>query len=186
MLPWGHAAVAYLAYSLWCRRTDVAPPGAAVVALAIGSQFPDLVDKPLAWTLMVLPAGRSLGHSLFLTAALVAVGVAYARRVPRHRAPAYAFLLGYVSHLVTDAVDTLVGGGEVADLGSLLWPVVAVESTEHGLSFVEFFLALRLTPWVAFELALTLLAVGVWIYDGAPGLRTLAGWLRPGRLVTRG
>lgn len=34
------------------------------------TQLPDLIDKPLAWSVGILPTGRSLAHSL-LTASLV-------------------------------------------------------------------------------------------------------------------
>jgi len=85
MWPWGHAAVGYLAYSLGYRASDRRLTGAAVIALGVGTQFPDLIDKPLGWTFGVLPGGRTLAHSL-LTVAVVAVvlaiplGVVSARR----------------------------------------------------------------------------------------------------------
>lgn len=74
MFPLGHAAVAYLgsvAVAAATRRP--LPVHRALAPLAVGSQFPDLLDKPLAYY-GVLVSGRSLGHSIF-TAALVLVGV---------------------------------------------------------------------------------------------------------------
>ena len=60
MLPWGHLAVGYLAYSLAVRVRSGGPPaGLAVAALAVGTQFPDLIDKPLVSWVSVLPSGRS-------------------------------------------------------------------------------------------------------------------------------
>ena len=41
-----------------------------MLALAIGTQLPDLIDKPLTYQFAVLPSGRSLGHSLFFAAVL--------------------------------------------------------------------------------------------------------------------
>ena len=51
VLPWGHLAIGYLCLSLAIRaRWRVPPQGPAVIAVAIGTQLPDLIDKPLAWT----------------------------------------------------------------------------------------------------------------------------------------
>ena len=64
-MPLGHAALAYLLYSgLVLSRTRRRPRYLACVPLAVGSQFPDLVDKPLAYV-GVLSYGRSLAHSVF-------------------------------------------------------------------------------------------------------------------------
>ncbi|PSQ17916.1 hypothetical protein BRC99_00275 [Halobacteriales archaeon QS_7_69_60] len=80
MLPWGHLAVGYLAYSLAVRgRTGGPPAGLATAALAVGTQFPDLIDKPLVAWVSLLPSGRSLGHSL-LFAAACGVGLWYLGR----------------------------------------------------------------------------------------------------------
>jgi len=71
MWPWGHLAVGYLLWSVLVRDRRFRPPtGAETLLLAVGTQFPDAVDKPLAWSLGVLPNGRSLAHSVFLATAL--------------------------------------------------------------------------------------------------------------------
>lgn len=57
MWPWGHVGAGYLVYTLLRRHTGERPAGAAVLALAVGTQFPDLVDKPLGWTVGLLPGG---------------------------------------------------------------------------------------------------------------------------------
>lgn len=85
MWPWEHLAVGYIGYSLSVRLAGRGVPRPRpVVALAVGTQFPDLVDKPLSWTLGVLPSGHSLAHSLFaalpLATLAVTVGVALDRR----------------------------------------------------------------------------------------------------------
>ena len=65
MWPWGHLAVGYLVYSGLSRwRFGRLPGSVATLAVALGTQLPDLVDKPLAWTVNVLASGRSLAHSL--------------------------------------------------------------------------------------------------------------------------
>ena len=72
MWPWGHAAAGYLLYTLWARRRFHRPPaGAATLALAVGTQFPDLVDKPLAWTFGISPSGRAGAHSLLIAIPLL-------------------------------------------------------------------------------------------------------------------
>ena len=60
MWPWGHLALGYLLHSPLARARFGRPPtDRATLLLVIGTQLPDLVDKPLAWWLGVLPAGRS-------------------------------------------------------------------------------------------------------------------------------
>lgn len=63
MLPLGHLAFAYLWYVAYAAVGTHRLPA----RLAVGSQFPDLVDKPLAY-LGVLTYGRSLAHSVFALA----------------------------------------------------------------------------------------------------------------------
>ncbi|MGQ4557647.1 metal-dependent hydrolase [Halobellus sp. GM3] len=171
MLPWGHAALGYLLFSLYSRqRYDRPPVGLTVYALGFGTQFPDLVDKPLTWTIPLLPYGRSLTHSLFT------LGFVYALlwlvfRYPDQRSLTNAFGFGYVTHLLGDGIGPLLEGDFTA-LGYVLWPLTNVPTGESR-SFIEFFLALGLTPMVMFGIGLTALSVLVWIADGMPGVRDL-------------
>ena len=72
--PLGHAAFGYVLYSLYTRlHLNHPPQGLAALALAFGTQFPDLIDKPLTWTFAVLPYGRSFAHSLFTLVPLLAI-----------------------------------------------------------------------------------------------------------------
>lgn len=123
MWPWGHLAFAYLAY-LGCRRCGIGRSGSlgAVGMVAIGSQAPDLVDKPLAWYLGVLASGRSLSHSLLVLLPLCAVAIAVADRIGR-RDLAFGFAVGVLSHVFADAVPAASGS---SDPGFLAWPVTAV------------------------------------------------------------
>ncbi|ELZ44928.1 hypothetical protein C464_12990 [Halorubrum coriense DSM 10284] len=121
MLPLGHLTFAYLWYVLYAASsTHRLPARFALIPLAIGSQFPDLIDKPLAYV-GVLISGRSLAHSLF-TFAICSLGVywvairfrgrwtpeSFAERL-RIVTPA-AFAAGYVSHLVGDSYRSLLIG----------------------------------------------------------------------------
>jgi len=170
MLPWGHAAVGYLAYSLYQRARHRQLPGeVAVLALAVGTQLPDLVDKPLAWTFGVLPSGRSLGHSVFALVLVGALVVWMARRRDR-LVLAGAFLIGWGTHLLGDAYQLLLG--EPTCVRYLGWPLAGCPYDEAGRSIIQFFLDLELHAiWPEFALAGS---VGLlWVYEGAPGLRYL-------------
>lgn len=203
MYPWEHAAVAYLLYSGYARWRDEAPPaGWAVLVVLVASQFPDLLDKPLAWQFGLLPSGRSLAHSVFVAVSLVLVVSVLARR--RDRAPlGIAFGLGYLSHLATDAVP-LSPGGSVSP-ASVLWPLVTYESSfeSEGTAgaasadatggsaggvldrtadiFLEAYPSLiALEPTAADLLGLGIVVIAglVWLADGRPGGRELEAVLR--------
>lgn len=176
MLPWGHAAVGYLCYTLYTRLRHRSPPtGSTVIALAIGTQFPDLIDKPMAWTFGVLPSGRSFAHSL-LTLAVVA-GVLYA--IYRNRSAlvtAGAFLAGWISHLFADGYTVLLG--QQTCVNYLVWPLAACPYDEKGRSIIEFLLAVELTDGALSGVGLAVIAGLVWLVDGAPGLRYLYGLVK--------
>lgn len=176
MWPWGHAALGYLLYRLGLAATDRRPTGPAVLALAVGTQFPDLVDKPLAWTLGVLPSGRSLAHSLFAVAVLAAAALYLARRFDRGR-EARAFVVGHLSHLLGDALVPLVEL-DATFLTFLVWPLYPPPPYASDSSFVAHVADLSLTPLLAFEFLLTALALAVWARDGYPGLATLGAAVR--------
>jgi len=182
MWPLGHLALGYLLFTLGARLETGKPPGElAVLTLAVGTQLPDLIDKPGAYWFGLFAEGRALGHSLFFLVALCAVvgylGVAYDRRQS-----AGAFAIGALSHPLADALPVLVKG-RFGELSFALWPVLASPnyptrsfgphvahwSTQlHELTLLGF-----LTQWQSFfviQLWLTVLAAVVWVGDGRPGL----------------
>lgn len=173
MWPWGHLAVGYLAYSLvshlFARRR---PDGPAAIAVAFGTQFPDLVDKPLAWSFGVIPNGRSLTHSL-ISAVLIVVVVELLLRRWGYGRVATAFAVGYLSHLFGDALYPALEGDFYA-LGFLAWPVVPPIEYATEQSFLAHFRQLSLDSFVAFEFALGGLVFLLWLLDGAPGLGLVA------------
>jgi len=178
MLPWGHLAVGYLAYSLAVRgRTGSPPAGLAVAALAVGTQFPDLIDKPLVSWVSVLPAGRSLGHSL-LFAAVCGVGLWYLGRRFDRPDVAAAFLFGQLAHVVADALPAALDG-RWAELGFLFWPVTPVYqySADGDRVLTEFLLTQLMAP-PHHELGLLALAGVLWVADGRPGPLEVGRWLR--------
>ncbi|MCG1007638.1 metal-dependent hydrolase [Halorubrum lacusprofundi] len=171
MLPWGHAAVGYLCYSFIVRVRDRrAPTGPAVLTLAVGTQLPDLIDKPLAWSLGILPSGRSLGHSLLFAVLLTIVVWVVAQRYDRQREVS-ALMVGHLLHVLADSTPALIAGNW-EELGSLLWPLTPVYqyTGEMDQSIIGFFLELDLTALPLPGVVLSLLAIGVWIFDGRPGI----------------
>lgn len=182
MWPWDHLAVGYIAYSLARRATGRPPPDAgALVAIVVGSQFPDLIDKPLGWYLAVLPSGVSLAHSLlFAVPVCLAVLAWRARRgVPGQ---GVAFAVAYLIHVPADALYPAVLGGNTK-LWILLWPILPGEHSspasvvDHLASLVSQFGTVVAGPrgLLVVGLELSLLAGTVWLWsaDGRPGLGIL-------------
>ena len=168
MLPWGHAAFGYLLYHLYTSRVGTVPVGWAALAAVFGSQLPDLIDKPLAWTFNVLPSGRSLGHSVF--AMLLICGLLAVLLDESRRTVLVAFTIGYGSHLVGDGLNALVTGS-FAHLGYLFWPFTSAPLADEEMTFIEFFTTLETSAWFFFGIGLTVVALVVWARDGYPGVR---------------
>lgn len=179
MWPWEHAAVAYIGYSIVSRLRDHAHPSAgSTLAVLVGSQLPDLIDKPLAWWLHLLPSGRSLGHSLLfaLPVCLLVILVAHQRS---RTELSIAFGIGYLSHLPGDVFYPALVGGR-PEYRFLLYPVVPREGyVEPGVlgkligqlgKFIAFLQTPRGTLYLGAELALIGIAVWLWLADGKPGL----------------
>lgn len=189
MWPWGHAAVGYLLYSGSLRILERGPPtDRAVLAVLLATQLPDVVDKSLSWGLGVFPTGYAVGHSAFVAVpvgvGLLALGV----RTGRERV-ATAGVVGYWSHLVADVLDPL-RRGESPLLNRVLWPVVTDTpyaeqlGLRRGVAYLEAFVrsAGSMDPlaFLVIYLVLPIATVGVWVFDGAPGLPLLS---RPVRAV---
>lgn len=186
MWPWEHLAIGYLAYSLLVRVTERRGPSTGgAVAVAVGTQFPDLIDKPLGWGTALLPSGQSLAHSLLFAMPLLVVvlglGVAIGRRTG-----AVAFAVGYLAHLPGDVAYAAMLGGDL-NLDFLLWPVIPAAESQHAMIgyvrelFAQFAAALA-TPqgavYLLFEVVLVVGTLAVWVFDGTPGL--------PGRSARKG
>jgi hypothetical protein len=177
MLPWGHLAVAYIAYSLAVRVRGDSPSGAAVLALAVGTQFPDLIDKPLVTWVALLPSGRSLGHSLLFALVCGAGLWLLGRRFDRLDVAA-AFLFGQLAHVAADAVGPATAG-RWAELGFLGWPVTpAYRYSADGERVLVEYLLTQLTTPPHYQLVLFGVAAALWIVDGRPGLLATRTWLR--------
>lgn len=175
MWPWGHFAVGYILYSIFCRyRRSFPPSPIETIALLIGTQFPDLLGKPLAWTFGILPSGRSLFHSL-LTCALILGSLWYLFVYVRSTTtvPVMAFTVGYLSHLFGDILNPLLNG-EFSRLSFLLWPILSTPDYETQQSFIAHFTQIDTSPFFTVQLLLLIIAVLLWIADDAPGYQHLS------------
>ncbi|MFB6296225.1 MAG: metal-dependent hydrolase [Halobacteriales archaeon] len=179
MWPWGHLAVGYIAYATWTRyRDDDHPTAAPVVALTVATQLPDLVDKPLAYSVGVLPEGRSLAHSLLVAVPLCLLALELARRASGWRARCgVAAAVGYATHLLGDSLHGLLGL-DAAELTFLAFPLLAppdYDTTSFGEHVAQFVgsveslgaggLSPFLVQWILFALMVLL-----WLSHRAPPL----------------
>jgi len=124
VFPHEHLFVALLPVIAYVAVRDRTLPSVTVIAVtALGSQFPDLVDKPLAHQFGLLPSGRVFTHSLPIAIPLVIAVLAYGWRTGRRRL-AGAFVSAYLLHLVGDTYTVLLTGRVPADL---LWPFTTAQ-----------------------------------------------------------
>jgi hypothetical protein len=81
---------------------------------ALGGILPDLIDKPIGWFLMPsLPDDHLWGHSLWLPAVLIGLGLLFGRRFGDARLLLLG--LGTLTHLIVDPVN--------AHPRTLFWPL---------------------------------------------------------------
>lgn len=119
MLPVAHTAVGVLAYlGVQIPRDWTAVSAGSVLAALVGSQFADVIDKPLAYY-GVLPSGRSLAHSLFV---VVLLGIVLYVVTPAvYRKYAFAFWVAAFSHPFADGYHSLLSGESLP--GHLFYPL---------------------------------------------------------------
>jgi len=179
MWPWTHVAFGYVWYSvavhllLRRRPTDVPAILAGVSAL-----LPDLVDKPLAWSIGATGTGYGPAHSLFVgipIVALVAVGLWRWARLEL----GIALFVGYASHLLGDIIFQYFDDGRIVT-AVVTWPFgpAASESTggilDHVVHYLRYYVHAIVTGEATTYVVMTIgIVVGVfalWIADGTPGL----------------
>jgi hypothetical protein len=185
MWPWGHLAVGYLCYATYTRyRYDEHPAGAPAMVLAIATQLPDLIDKPLAYQWAVLPGGRALAHSLLFAVPVWTLGLWLAWRTTGWRARAsVAGVIGYATHLGADSLWNLLAG-EFGELSFLLWPALPIPEYDttsfeaHLDRLLDAVGSLDLASSFVAEWVLFALAVGLWLSHRSPPLPTVLAALR--------
>ena len=188
MLPWGHLAVGYLLYTVLARVRWRRPPrDSATVALALGTQLPDLVDKPLNWWFGVFD-GRGAAHSLLVITAFCALAVAASRRYGGTDTVG-PFALGLYTHPVADAWQALLTG-QFEDATFLVWPLLGVPTypkdsiSDHTTAWLAELRLFSTAPVEALttpfgvQVGLFTVLVIVWVLDGVPGVRTPVRVLR--------
>ncbi|WP_436925487.1 metal-dependent hydrolase [Halosimplex amylolyticum] len=185
MWPWEHLAVGYLCYSVAVHAVDGhAPDGQWVLLLALGTQVPDLVDKPLAWSLDVFAVGYGPAHSVLVVGPALCVAAAVAVRERRGEPAVAAFGIGWLSHLAGDLVYPVLRGDPVP-VGRVLWPVASFPGpvTDRGLveralvyflRYLAQILSLEPSPLLVVQIGLVTAVGLLWLADGAPG--PLAAW----------
>jgi hypothetical protein len=179
MYPWGHFAVGYICYSLAVRfRYHRPPEGVAVVALAFGTQLPDLIDKPLSWTFGFLPSGRSLGHSL-LFAIILGIVAWYAGQRFDRQTEAGAFASGHLLHVLTDFSPAVIDG-QWSKLGSLLWPVIPAYQYpgETDRSIIGYLSSVDVESLPTEGILLAVLTTALLLFDEMPKIKTVAKYIK--------
>ncbi|EMA58405.1 metal-dependent hydrolase [Halorubrum lipolyticum] len=122
MRPIEHFIVALFLVSFYLLVRTRRLPSLELGAVAfVGSQFPDLVDKPLAHQLHLIPTGRVFMHSLPFAIPVWLVVLAYGWKTDRRRG-GVVFVLAHASHLIADNYAALASGRVPSDL---LWPFLA-------------------------------------------------------------
>lgn len=183
MFPWDHLAIGYIATSLLFRARGRLLDDESAVVAALGTQFPDLVDKPLAWTFEVLPSGTTLAHSVFVAVPLSMLIYALARLTGLRRL-GVAFSVGYLLHLPADVLyGPLTTGGPVP-YGAVLWPLIPttgepasgtlLRNTVHYIvQYYGYLGSTRALGFLFLEVGLLSGALALWVADGKPGYRPL-------------
>lgn len=176
MWPWSHAAVGYLCYSLGTRLAGRRPTAGATAAVLFGALFPDLVDKPLSWVFGLVPQGYAVVHSV-LVAVPLGIGAIVLARQRGRRSLGIAFIVGYWSHLLGDVGFGLLRSSPHA-FGRVLWPIVTLPPYDRPVlarlgEYVSVFTGFQSTDdavIVILGASVVFVTIGVWIFDGRPGL----------------
>ncbi|ELZ41682.1 putative membrane-bound metal-dependent hydrolase [Halorubrum californiense DSM 19288] len=170
MFPHEHLLVALLPVVAYVAVRDRHLPTRGVAfATAVGTQFPDLVDKPLAHQFGVLPSGRVFIHSLPFALPVIAGVLAYGRSTGRPRV-AGAFAAAYLSHLVGDTYRSLLAGQVPPDL---LWPFVAAQP-RPTVPFWAGVDGINVRLWTAFSAVVLAVTLAVVTWDIRRQLRRTA------------
>jgi hypothetical protein len=122
MLPLEHFLAAFLpVLAFFLLRYRQLPSLGVVFVVFVGSQFPDLVDKPLSLA-NVIPWGRVFMHSLPFALPMAAVVLLYAVATDQQHLGG-GFVFAYLLHIPGDWYGRLLSGEIPPDL---LWPIMSI------------------------------------------------------------
>lgn len=187
-MPWEHAAVGYIGYSLLVHGVYRDQPTTPETLVVVGAALlPDLIDKPLAWQFDVFTTGHALAHSVFFAVPAVAAVLWLAWVRGRERL-GIAFAVAYLLHLPGDVFPTYLVSGEMP-LERMVWPIGAggagYESNFRGeflrnMSGYYRWLLEEVTsgspePYLLVLFGIGGFGAGLWIYDGMPVGREVLG-----------
>lgn len=191
MMPWEHAIVGYIGYSLFVRAFYRETPTAEeTLVVVFASLLPDLIDKPLAWQFDLFATGHAFAHSVFVAVPLsVAVMLfAYRRGSPRY---GLAFGIGYPLHLFADVFPQYIFTGELR-FHRVFWPFQQEASgydagfggearenlTEHFRWMATEIISGNPDPYLLVLLGLGVFWLVLWRADGMPVGRELYAFCR--------
>lgn len=187
MWPWAHLAVGYVAYSAFVRGGPGGrPSGLGVLVLAVATQLPDVIDKPLAWQFGLLSNGIGAGHS-FLVGVPIALALGSWVWVKGRPELGGALAVGYVSHIFGDLLFTALFSTPPY-LPSFAWPLYATSAPAtpgFGPRVWELLRSSRALlgstmgrTYFVLEALLLAATVALWIADGTPGLGPVRALVR--------
>jgi len=156
MFPIEHFIVAagpVIAYSFVHDRR--LPPLQLFAIVFVGSQLPDLIDKPLAHQFHILPSGRVFIHSLPIAIPISCLVGWYAWQTDRPRAGG-AFVFAYFSHLVADNWRVLSPPNPTLSR-DLLWPLRPAMSRPRVPSWAGVH-SINIHLWTAFSIIVVAIA----------------------------
>ena len=121
----------------------------------VGSQLPDLIDKPLAHQVHLIPSGRVFVHSLPIAIPICCLVGWYAWKTDRPRTGG-AFAFAYLSHLVADNWRVLSPPNSRLS-GDLLWPLRPAMSRPRVPSWAGVN-SINIHLWTAFSIIVVAIA----------------------------
>lgn len=155
MRPHEHFLVALLPVFVYTLIRYRRPPSKSMLFVVfIGSQFPDIVDKPLAFSAGILPSGRVFMHSLPFVIPFSIIVLAYGIFTDRPHF-GIGFVWAHLLHLVGDFRFSLFDGQIPPDL---IWPL-APASPSPDIPFWARTTPITVEVWTTFSLLI--LSVGV-------------------------
>lgn len=128
MRPVEHFIIALIPVAFYMLFRRRCLPSLELTAVTfVGSQFPDLIDKPLALQLNLIPTGRVFMHSLPIAIPVWVFIVIYSWKTNRLRGGS-AFVFASALHLIADNYPTVAAGQMPSDL---LWPFLSATPRPH-------------------------------------------------------